>query len=1278
MFSTKAVASKSAKGYRENDGPARKSAFPTQEAAPAASKVAKQKQRKQKQRTTDTSISSKDISRESIPVPPPLPQVKVPAPGVQQLKAQKSKMKPVASPQKGKQKAAKVASKGADYGAAKRNSFGSLDSFDLSQGSRPGSTEPHDYNDSNSRTTEDPLTAQSSAQASTKSPSDAFEALQQGKVPYNSVNLVAVGPGGAGKTATRRSIMGMEFSPVRESTVGGEQEQLLINMTKGDMINFKKAEDVNQLERVLRHYLSTTQDAAQGKVAQLLELVQNNASADEVAMLRDQLTEAELSLLTQDASGKAADKSKSSSKTGDKQAKARDAVQRRQSRKDATADAQGAEGPTKATKQVEELHFEKEAQAILKRAGDDQGEDGIHSTFFDMGGQCQFHTVVAGFLRNNNIISVFFRMDEVLLNLRANESRYSDSYMQGVDELDVWLDAVPAATSQGPVLLVGTFADNVPDRVDRKFISDTLKERLAEREHPLLVGDASRLVQAPDGLLFFVVDNTRSDKDAGVQAYKSALQKLCEANPSVNMPVPYNLIKLQDSLHSLTQVAQADEPALFAELRKRYNDGSKPLHYVRLDDMKEVYQACLGTNETFRESEFRAYVDFLHMQGVITHSNAAALDDLVIVDPFWLLRTLTEAIRDPKLHPKPVDDKMPPAAKRLLFEEGILDIDIVGQIWPDLDERLQQQILGLMLQSGLAVTIALGSSQEDQSAGFLIPAMLPVKPKETVKVASDSCVTVYVAPYMGSKLLRESAIGIQELMQRCSLPAGLFEQLAGRLVRLSQNSSSHFTKPIVTRTYAWALLGRFDVEMELLPDMRCIQIKIHANNATGLLQQLKRILNQVIEMQFLSLKYAVLAPFGNEQFVSVDAIQAHYLNSPSRPFVVKRTKVKSKALATRFGGLLPAKNTTGFYHNFFSYRHGGKDSEMAADFFNSMSDFALGEGGDHVALFWDVKSLQQGQQFDNNFMQALSNSLVMTPLITPHALARMMEPGSHNRLDNVLLEWWLALTLYEVPGHPVTRIVPVFAGKIFEDNHGVPHIGNLFQEIDMLALPDAVNTPTQARLNRFLRDGLKLSITARDLTVRGIVSEMMKFNASGSLCWDVFGTSGHGGMRTPLGKAASAQMELRRVVSRCANYVFSVVEEAVEERKQAGKQGNIKTLRARAKQQSNQNVAAAAVVANASPANTSGTKDVENMDVKQVGDWLTDHNLGAYVEAFSEMEIQGSDLLDLTDDELKELFVGWRCRASVLAQRRLSHHIVIPCLQGMRKLQITRFRKVLT
>lgn len=63
-----------------------------------------------------------------------------------------------------------------------------------------------------------------------------------------------------------------------------------------------------------------------------------------------------------------------------------------------------------------------------------------------------------------------------------------------------------------------------------------------------------------------------------------------------------------------------------------------------LSDVADVYEAATETKlpaeskARLGDDTFRMYLDFLHMQGVITHSNAPMLEDLVIIDPMWLLR----------------------------------------------------------------------------------------------------------------------------------------------------------------------------------------------------------------------------------------------------------------------------------------------------------------------------------------------------------------------------------------------------------------------------------------------------------------------------------------------------------------------------------------------------------------------------------------------------------------------------------------------------------------
>lgn len=63
-------------------------------------------------------------------------------------------------------------------------------------------------------------------------------------------------------------------------------------------------------------------------------------------------------------------------------------------------------------------------------------------------------------------------------------------------------------------------------------------------------------------------------------------------------------------------------------------------------------------------------------------------------------------------------------------------------------------------------------------------------------------------------------------------------------------------------------------------------------------------------------------------------------------------------------------------------------------------------------------------------MLGLAQSLVFTPFVTMHALTRMTQEANLNQTDHVLLEWWLAFTLYSIPGYPVYRIMPIFCGSV--------------------------------------------------------------------------------------------------------------------------------------------------------------------------------------------------------------------------------------------------------
>jgi hypothetical protein len=63
------------------------------------------------------------------------------------------------------------------------------------------------------------------------------------------------------------------------------------------------------------------------------------------------------------------------------------------------------------------------------------------------------------------VLSVTARLDELKANIIDSTTIFSDSKSWGVDELLEWLHAVASTTSQGPVMLVMTFADKVQSKV---------------------------------------------------------------------------------------------------------------------------------------------------------------------------------------------------------------------------------------------------------------------------------------------------------------------------------------------------------------------------------------------------------------------------------------------------------------------------------------------------------------------------------------------------------------------------------------------------------------------------------------------------------------------------------------------------------------------------------------------------------------------------------------------------------------------------------------------
>ena len=83
-----------------------------------------------------------------------------------------------------------------------------------------------------------------------------------------------------------------------------------------------------------------------------------------------------------------------------------------------------------------------------------------------------------------------------------------------------------------------------------------------------------------------------------------------------------------------------------------------------------------------------------------------------------------------------------------------------------------------------------------------------------------------------------------------------------------------------------------------------------------------------------------------------------------------------------------------------------------------------------MQVFYDKFSLRIGEQFVNAFMHGMTNSLVVVPFLTTGAIERMCDENNLTRIDHVLLEWWLALTLLNGKIGKVKAVLPVFCGEV--------------------------------------------------------------------------------------------------------------------------------------------------------------------------------------------------------------------------------------------------------
>ena len=360
---------------------------------------------------------------------------------------------------------------------------------------------------------------------------------------------------------------------------------------------------------------------------------------------------------------------------------------------------------------------------IQKRELEDDGN--IYCTLWDFAGQSVFYTTHPLFLTHR---AMYLLVSDLSKNPNAEADplikqglfqKFHDANLVGtnLDFLHFWMTSIASLAksenvtdekcpSLPPVIFVCTHADkpfgNGSPRDLARKVFGSLRQK-PYKSH--LVGD------------FFVVDNTRSgsgEEDAEVARLREKILEICRKLPQFQEWIPVRWMWF--------------EKALKATIKEGFDS-------LKLSDARQIAVDVCGITE---ETELCTVLDFLHDLRVVVHfDDTAELDDLVVLDPQWLIDIVKEIIT---VRPFESEQSAFEVHWRELEEFGILRRVLLEHVWSHLinERNTVEALVSIMEKFNLICRWPSSATTEE----YLVPHMLKSLPvtKALKDLLSSSCV----------------------------------------------------------------------------------------------------------------------------------------------------------------------------------------------------------------------------------------------------------------------------------------------------------------------------------------------------------------------------------------------------------------------------------------------------------------------------------------------------------------------------------------------------------
>ncbi|EGD81341.1 hypothetical protein PTSG_11382 [Salpingoeca rosetta] len=919
--------------------------------------------------------------------------------------------------------------------------------------------------------------------------------------------LIFIGQGRAGKTSTFHSLMGHMFNKHEHSTHGATSTDLAVVVESMDVHDWQELDA--EISELMRSLCGTALAQESGVDLQMKQAMMK-AKAD----LKGRITKHHQQQRQQEA-----DKAEKAAAAKLKQRQLQNAkeTQPRPSSKKppptvpkpTKASHDSASAPTKqatlnpssqsdsaagnynntatATTGMSAEEMEKAIKEFNVDAVMGEGKARVTFKVFDLGGQSTFYIFHPFFLTKYAVYLLVFSMEDLL---HQDKSKRAESW----EFMEHWLSALHLHAKGAPVLIVGTFADKINERKQHEQISRDIYSRL--RHNPAFPGVVHN---DKHGLWFWPVDNTKSINDPMIQDLRQSISSTALAQEYVSQEVAVPYLHLYDKLMALSK------------------DDKRPL--LTFDEVVDIGRTCgLRTRE-----ETRACLQFLHLYSmVLYYDSVPGMEDYVILSPQWAVDTMTRVIRNFDLHHDVRDGAARAIGAQLwddLVDRGILHRRLLDVLWRGLEGGMVEPFLQLMMEYGLCIqytapmVLLPGPQQQQQHhQQYLVPAILPMTLEDE---QASSSVTLSTAaaqqanPYVGYEektayvafSLREFKRGVSakiaDTQQASFLPEGLFPMVLARVMAHMQHGATE--PPMLSRTDAVIFMDAAEIEMQLVPAVGGIKIKVMTARPRTLLHMLYDTITTAVMQRYPELKATLLLPFNDTRLLFFEDVHTHHTNK--KALRVGRSQLLSpEDLVAKYGPLLPVMGQQDKYDAFISYRQRGNRGLV----------LTLHPRLEHhgLVVFVDANNLETGVNFKRACMTALHNSTVACPVVSVGAIHQMRSLGHTDTCDNVLLEWMAMLELQQLARqHPdkvhLRRIVPLFIGSGWHDsNHHVMSRAEVseydsFDRLKRLAtkLPDVVSKNTTSALDQFFSQVLHLPPPQQHKSVREVVLSLFDIDA---------------------------------------------------------------------------------------------------------------------------------------------------------------------------------------